>query len=85
VLTALDESDENHTEKRAAVMEAFQYLRRNGEASRSEFYEEVYPDYPAGYENRRAWWEKVIRPGLSNASTIENASRGGKWIYKETS
>lgn len=83
LLTALNESEENYNEKRAAIMEAFRYLQRNGEASRAEFYEEVYPDYPAGHENRRAWWEKIIRPSFSDASTVTDAPRGGAWIYRE--
>lgn len=84
LLTVLDETDKNYIEKRAAVMEAFEYLRRNGEASRSEFYEEIFPDHPAGYENRRAWWEKVIRPSFTNTPTVGNASRGGTWMYMDT-
>jgi len=81
LLANLDERDENYTSKRTAVLEAFDYLRRNQEASRSEFYKKIYEQYPAGYGNKRAWWEKLIRPSISNSPHVENASRGGKWRY----
>ena len=83
LLADLDEDDENYMTKREAVLESFEYLRQHGEVSRVEFYDEVYPSYPAGYGNRRAWWEKVIRPNLTNASAVVDASRGGSWQYKK--
>jgi len=81
LLAHLDERDGNYSSKRSAVLEAFDYLRRNQEASRSEFYEKIYQQYPAAYGNKRAWWEKLIRPSFSNSPHVENASRGGTWRY----
>lgn len=81
LLAHLDERDENYYRKRTAVLVAFDYLSRNQEVSRSEFYKKIFSQYNAGYSNKRAWWEKLVRPSLSNSPYVENASRGGTWRY----
>jgi hypothetical protein len=73
--------DKMYDQRRGAIIAAFEYLQKNETASRSDFMKDIFPRYKAGYEKKRAWWEKLIRPNFENLENIQNAPRGGKWKY----
>lgn len=64
-----------------AVRGAYRYLKENGQASKQDFIDDVFPDAPAGYENEQTWWRKVIRPGLSGLPGVRKPNAGGQWEF----
>lgn len=50
--------------RRDAVRACLELLVERGEASKSDFIDEVYPDHPAGYSSSGAWWNAVGKKGL---------------------
>jgi len=77
----INQDDKMYDQRRAAIIIAFEYLQKNETASRSDFMKDIFPNNKAGYEKKRAWWEKLIRPTFENLENIQNAPRGGKWKY----
>lgn len=64
-----------------AIRAAYRYLSEREEASKQDFIDDVFPDAPAGYDNKETWWRKVIRPGLADLPRVEKPHAGGKWQY----
>jgi hypothetical protein len=97
---AIDVSDDPETvltsrglddEQRAAVRAMYEYLRERGEADKSDFVNDIYPDHPAGYDSSDGWWNAL---GLGNTlgsgddvlgllSGVEKHSRRPRWRYSE--
>lgn len=65
-----------------ALAAAYQYLRDQESASKSDFTDNVYPEHSAGYGTPDgAWWRSLIRPGLEEMPHTVKPSGGGKWQY----
>jgi len=65
--SALDELDTTD-DRRAAVRGCVEYLREHGEAQKSDFTEEVYPDHAAGYGSEGGWWNKIGKEYLQTVA-----------------
>lgn len=85
--TALDSAEIPGTEqqqerRRETLRAAYGYLREQGSARKSDFANDVYPDYTGGYSQPGgAWWRKVIRPNLDVFPGVVKPSGGGAWEY----
>lgn len=67
-----------------ALAAAYQYLREEGSASKSDFTEDVYPDHPGGYGTPDGgWWRSLIRPGLAEMPGTVKPQGGGEWQFVE--
>lgn len=67
-----------------ALSAAYQYLREEGSASKSDFTDNVYPDYPGGYgTSDGGWWRSLIRPGLAEMPGTVKPQGGGEWQFVE--
>lgn len=64
VLKGLDTTDE----RRDAVRACVDYLREEGSAQKSDFVEEVYPNYPGGYASSGGWWNKIGKEYLQHVA-----------------
>lgn len=73
-------TDAEQTQRRLAILSAYRYLRERGSARRSDFIEEIYPLYPAGYSiPDGGWWETIVKPGLGDCPDV---TRGNTmWYY----
>lgn len=69
--------------RREAVGAALAYLRDVGEAQRSEFVDELYGEFPAGYDSAEGWWACVKR-GLGQVDRVDDAGDGSRtWRYRD--
>jgi predicted CopG family antitoxin len=50
--------------RRDAVRACWRYLREQGEATKSDFVDDVYPDHRASYGSSGGWWNTVGKQGL---------------------
>lgn len=74
-------------ERRAAVLACCRYLREQEEAAKVDFVDDVYPDFPAGYETSDSWWKRIGQQGLravaDEVEGVESPLRGqSKWRYR---
>lgn len=68
--------------RRQAVGAAFAFLREVEEATRSDFIEELYESYPAGYESESSWWD-CITSGLRQIDRVDPAGQSRRvWRYR---
>jgi len=65
--------DELLRRRRDAVGAALAYLKDVGEARRSDFVEELYAEYTAGYDSVDAWWD-CIKRGLRQVDRVNPAT-----------
>lgn len=78
-----------HEERVEAVRAAVSYLVDEGVASRADFEEDVYPEYPARYTSgdrpSYSWWNNCIIDGLTQVAEqtelIEKPDYAGDWQY----
>lgn len=76
--------DELIERRRRAVGAALAYLKDAEAARRSDFVDELYDDYPAGYESADGWWGCVKR-GLRQVDRVRPAHEGRRvWRYRTT-
>ena len=72
-------------ERREALRAAIEYLVEQGTARRSDFEEDVYPEFEARYETSYSWWKNAIGPALSQVASkteaIEAADHAGDWSF----
>lgn len=72
-------------ERREALRATVAYLVEQGTARRSEFEEDVYPEFEARYETSYSWWKNAIGPALSQVAgeteAIEAADHAGDWSF----
>lgn len=89
-ITDLDELDvpgwdENcKARRRRAVGAALAYLRDVEEATRSDFIEELYEEYPAQYNSEQSWWS-CIKRGLRQVDRVDPAREDSRiWRFRTT-
>lgn len=71
-------------ERRKAVGAALAFLRDAEEAKRNDFVDELFEEYPAGYESHHGWWE-CIKRGLRQVDRVDPAREGSRiWRYRNT-
>lgn len=74
-------ADETLDDRREALRAAYDYLSEHPNASTTEFLEEVFPEYPAGYETADGWWAD-IKPALKELPNVDVAQdRDHTWHY----
>jgi len=56
--------------RQEALQAAYDYVRENPNATKSEFLVEVFPDNPAGYKTADEWW-KAIEPALADLPNVD--------------
>ncbi|MFC6953857.1 hypothetical protein [Halorubellus litoreus] len=82
-LDALDvpgRSESTCAPRREAVGAALAYLRDVDRAKRGDFVEELYEEYPAGYDSESGWW-RCIKRGLKDAPVVEGGDGARVWTY----
>lgn len=70
---------EQHREAIGAAVD----LLQEGPQSRSDFVDELHPEFDAGYENARTWWRKVVKPALKEHPDVETPVGGMPWKLQE--
>lgn len=87
IMTAIAELDLPEEGKklernRVALQAAYNYLCTEGSATRSDFQEDVYPEYPSVYtEPDGEWWREVIHPGLKELPGVTPSKDSDSWTY----
>lgn len=72
------------TRRQEAVGAALAFLRREEEATRREFVDELYEEYPAGYDSPDSWWECIAR-GLRQVDRVDPARQDNRvWRFRTT-
>jgi hypothetical protein len=66
--------------RREAVGAALAYLRDVDRAKRGDFVEELYDEYPAGYDTKSGWW-RCVKRGLTDAPVVEGGGNGSR-VYR---
>lgn len=67
--------------RREAVGAALAYLRDVDRAKRGDFVEELYDEYPAGYDTESGWW-RCVKRGLKDAPVVDGGGEGSRvWTY----
>jgi len=74
--------------RRNGVRACLRYLRERGEAQRSDWIEDVYPDHPAGFGSSGGWWNAIGKQGLTAvAEKIDAVDAPGEgshiWYWRE--
>jgi len=64
--------------RRVAVGRALAYLHDVGQARKRDFVDELYEDWPAGYESAAGWW-RCIRGALEQVDAVDG---GHIWEYQ---
>ena len=60
---------------------AYEYLTTHPSATKSEFIDEIYPAYPAGFETPEGWWN-AVQPALKELPAVGTpAERGHLWQF----
>jgi len=76
--------DELVERRQTAVGAALALLRNAEEAQRAAFVEELYEQYPAGYDTPESWWE-CIKQGLRQVDRVSPAHEGSRtWGFRTT-
>lgn len=67
--------------RREAVGAALAYLRDVDRAKKGDFVDELYAEYPAGYDTESGWW-RCIKRGLKDAPVVDGGGEGSRvWAY----
>jgi len=67
--------------RQEALRAAYDYVSENPNATKSEFFVEVFPENPAGYKTADEWW-KVIEPALTDMPNVDvETDRGHVWHF----
>ena len=67
--------------RQAALRAAYDYVSKNPNATKSEFFVEVFPDNPAGFKTADEWW-KAIEPALTDLPNVDvETDRGHVWHF----
>ncbi|MFO7927431.1 ArsR family transcriptional regulator [Natronomonas sp.] len=67
--------------RREALTAAYEYLTSHPSATKSDFLDEVYPDYPANFETPEGWWN-AIQPALKQLPAVDPPEeRGHLWQF----
>jgi len=70
--------------RREAVGAALAYLKDAESAKRGDFIDELYEEYPAGYESADSWWE-CIKRGLRQVDRVKPAREDSRvWGFRTT-
>ena len=70
--------------ERSAVRAVFSLLYDRGELTEGEIKEEIYDEFPAGFDSAQTWWQRCIRDVLIELPHVERArgrSDGERWRY----
>lgn len=68
-------------DRRDAILAAFDYLRENPSAKKSDFLEDVYPEFSAGFDTPDGWWN-VIQRALKELPHVDPPQeRGHIWHF----
>lgn len=71
--------------RQEAVLACYDLLREQGEARRSVFEEEVFPDHQGGYASAYSWWKNCVLGGLKQIAErdddVEVPDSSGVWMY----
>jgi len=68
--------------RREAVGAALAYLRDVGRAKRAGFVDELYDEYPAGYDSESGWW-RCVKRGLKDAPVVDGGGEDARvWRYQ---
>ncbi|WP_256300327.1 hypothetical protein [Haloarchaeobius salinus] len=76
-------SPEKVEPRREAVGAALAYLKDADRARRSEFVEELYEEFPAGYDSTSGWWN-CIKTGLKQVDVVEGGDGARVWRFRRT-
>lgn len=72
-------------DREAAVRGAFTFLRYWGDATAAEIVDGVYAEYPAGFDDRLAWWRDCVRDRLAELpDVVPSRSPDEPWRYDGT-
>jgi hypothetical protein len=67
--------------RREAVGAALAYLRDVDRAKKGDFVDELYAEYPAGYDTESGWW-RCVKRGLKDAPVVDGGGEGSRvWTY----
>lgn len=67
--------------RREALFASYQYLIEHPSARKSDFLENVYPEYPAEFETDEGWWN-AIQPALKKLPGVDPPEeRGHIWNF----
>lgn len=76
--------EESISRRQEAVGAALAFLRNEGEATRQEFIDALYEEYPAGYDSPDSWWECLTR-GLRQVDRVDPARQESRvWRFRTT-
>lgn len=75
--------DERVERRRAVAGRAIAYLRDAGRARKRDFVDELYEEYPAGYDTADAWWE-CVKGALRQVEVIEGGEDSRVWEFDES-
>ncbi|GAB3683429.1 hypothetical protein GCM10028857_10970 [Salinarchaeum chitinilyticum] len=65
--------------RRVVVGRALAYLHDEGRARKQDFVDELYEDWPAGYESAAGWW-RCVRESLKQVDAVNS---GQVWTYEK--
>ncbi len=67
--------------RRDALRAAYEYIVEHPSATKSDFLEHVYPEYPAEFETAEGWWN-AIHPALKELPAVDPPEeRGHIWSF----
>jgi hypothetical protein len=67
--------------RREALTAAYEYLTSHPSATKSDFLDEVYPEYSANFETPEGWWN-AIQPALKELPAVDPPEeRGHLWQF----
>jgi hypothetical protein len=69
--------------RRKAVGAALAYLRDAGSARKSDFVDELYEEFPAGYGSETGWWN-CIKTGLKQVDVVDGGDGARVWKFRRT-
>ena len=74
-------SESTRAPRREAVGAALAYLRDVDSAKKGDFVDELYAEYPAGYDTESGWW-RCVKRGLKDAPVVDGGGEGSRvWTY----
>lgn len=81
IIDGLDLSGSGDTleARREAVRACCEYLRENGEATKSDFVSALYDEHRAGYQSTGGWWNTIGKDGLRTvAERVDHVNAPGE-------
>lgn len=76
-------SPEKVEPRREAVGAALAYLKDAGRARRSDFVDELYEEFPAGYGSESGWWS-CVKTGLKQVDVVDGGDGARVWRFRRT-